>query len=193
MSSELDRSSLSSGDEPSGTNKKRKVPAFPVSHGRDQPIDDDEDVSQPSPASRLTARYHDGSTLAKAHLIKKGRFLRRKAALITLYLDAQSAVLADAAKLGSRPLFPDVPTFERLLPALEDVGVNEWAPDLPAWRSGNEEEMTKVKRPERWRAAFERRRRAVVDRKPVARGGWAPESSFEFENESNGESFRWRR
>jgi hypothetical protein len=154
-----------------------------------------------TPASRLAAQ-------------RRALFHKRKAGLVALYLDAQGAVDSSAAHLAalrsrssggapgaapttasgtststassSRPSLPDVSTFERLLPALEDVGV--WAPDAPGWREGDDAAQPVPRRSlERWRTGFATRKRARMERVPVVRGGWAPEGSFELEVPTEGE------
>lgn len=154
-----------------------------------------------TPASRLAAQ-------------RRALFHKRKAGLVALYLDAQGAVDSSAAHLAalrsrssggapgaaptsaigtspstassSRPSLPDVSTFERLLPALEDVGV--WAPDAPGWREGDDAAHPVPRRSlERWRTGFATRKRVRMERVPVVRGGWAPEGSFELEVPTEGE------
>ncbi|ORY35486.1 hypothetical protein BCR39DRAFT_591955 [Naematelia encephala] len=170
--------------------KKRKVPQFPHPTGRNEDVEgtrhgewvrQDPNAAPTFPINNRFAR----SKAAKAASFRKALFLRRKAALITLYLDAQSAVLAGTAKLGSNKLtLPDVPAFEKLIPSLEELGIGEWAPDKPGWRN-NWEEQKNISRPlEQWRTRYDMRRRIKAGRKPIERGGWAPEGSFEFEMSS---------
>jgi len=116
------------------------------------------------------------------------QFLRRKAALITLFLDATSAIknywkdekpgAAHTKSLVTK--LPEVESFEKLLPALEDVGVGEWPPDKPEWRNGYDDQAVK-RRLGVWRTKFAKRRKIREGRKEIMRGGWAPEGSFELE------------
>jgi hypothetical protein len=116
------------------------------------------------------------------------QFLRRKAALITLFLDATSAIKSywkDEKPGGAHTKslvtkLPEVDAFEKLLPALEDVGVGEWPPDKPEWRNGYDDQFTK-RRLGVWRTKFAKRRKIREGRKEIVRGGWAPEGSFELE------------
>jgi hypothetical protein len=126
---------------------------------------------------------------------RKLQFLRRKAALITLFLDATSAIKSywkdekssSTASISKNMLskLPEVDAFEKLLPALEDVGVGDWPADDPGWRSGVVDENT-VRRLGVWKASFAKRRKLREGRKVVQRGGWAPEGSFELEIPSKG-------
>ncbi|OCF31564.1 hypothetical protein I316_06763 [Kwoniella heveanensis BCC8398] len=141
---------------------------------------------------------------------RKRLFLRRKAAFITLYLDAHniinntlpapaSATAAKTSATGSNSnhnstsgssvqpnkakpsamngigKLPDVIEFEKLLPVLNDMGVECWSPDRPGWRDGDDKMQ-----PVRWRRT---KRTRAAHRKPVERKGWMPEGSFEFEME----------
>lgn len=195
------------------SSKKRKVPAFHVGPGRDGDFDDFPRSSSPVRHSEdraarpynLKYRFHR-SAEAIACSFRKAVFLRRKAALISLYLDAQSAILADSKKGGTTyrsklPLLPEVPAFEAMIPALEEIGLNDWAPDRPGWRNGWDDDRAamsetasaaaRVSRPaagDRWRTGYERRKRRIMNRKPIARGGWMPEGSFEFEMPCSGGS-----
>lgn len=116
------------------------------------------------------------------------QFLRRKAALITLFLDATSAIKnywKDEKNAGAHTKslvtkLPEVESFEKLLPALEDVGVGEWPPDKPEWRNGYDDQAAK-RRLGVWRTKFAKRRKIREGRKEILRGGWAPEGSFELE------------
>lgn len=118
------------------------------------------------------------------------QFLRRKAALITLFLDATSAIKQywkDEKSGGSHTIsknlvtkLPEVESFEKLLPNLEDVGVGEWPADKPEWRNGWDDQPSK-KRLGVWRTKFAKRRKIIEGRKEIVRGGWAPEGSFELE------------
>ena len=135
----------------------------------------------------------DHSREYRIGLWQRNRFLRRKAALITLYLDAQAIILAGTAKIAPKPNFPDVPAFEKLLPALEYVNVGEWAPDTIGWRDAPDETVAAAQaarqaRRDAWRTNLAKRKRDREARKPVVRGGWAPEGSFEFECECKSES-----
>ncbi|WVQ95029.1 hypothetical protein IAU59_002121 [Kwoniella sp. CBS 9459] len=131
---------------------------------------------------------------------RKGLFLRRKAAFITLYLDAHNVIKNSLSPNGttsagkSKPSagtssnigtttgsglngkFPDVSEFEKLLPVLDEIGLDAWSPDRPGWRDGDDK-----MEPVRWRRT--KRTRAAHHRKPVERKGWMPEGSFEFEVE----------
>jgi hypothetical protein len=148
---------------PGAGGKKRKVPAFPQVMGAEgtvfnQAYDDGDDtldkylnsdslVGRPSPlsdpsstvndqrngAKTVVTRYHRRNPTLQAQSFHKALFLRRKAALITLYLDAQNAILDGTIRLpkdDKNPL-PPVPDFEKLIPALEDLGLNGWAADQP--------------------------------------------------------------
>jgi hypothetical protein len=75
---------------------------------------------------------------------------------------------------------PEVDSFEKLLPSLEDIGVGDWPPDKPEWRNGWDEQATK-RRLGVWRTKFAKRRKIREGRKEIVRGGWAPEGSFELE------------
>jgi hypothetical protein len=177
---------------PGAGGKKRKVPAFPQASGPSgsdstNTSDDSAKGSQSStifPANVKLVR----SDAAKACSFKKALFLRRKAALVTLYLDAQTAV-SNATSKGkpTSANVPKVPDFEKLIPALEDLELGGWEPDNPGWRNGWVEAVTvKAKPLEGWRMGY-RQRKESSQRKAIARGGWAPEGSFEFEMASKGE------
>ncbi|TXT15619.1 hypothetical protein VHUM_00122 [Vanrija humicola] len=173
--------------EPGG--KKRKVPV-PLVPGSDAEFDTGRDGADRNPPR--SAREDDSSptvgvprrlarstgALLAAH--RRKLFKERKASLVALYLDAQGAV--EAAKPAAKATLPDVRAFERLLPALEDVGV--WSPDAAGWRDGadsSSDPPVPRRSLERWRTGFARRKRLRADRVPVARGGWAPEGSFELD------------
>ena len=166
---------------PGAGGKKRKVPAFAHSSGGQ-----DFDISTYQESMRpLAQRYRNYPCRAPAQkvcLLRKDLFLRRKAALITLYLDAQTAVLKGNARVAT---LPDVPTFERLIPALEDLGVTEWEPDQPGWRKNCIENPQRSQVLEHWKRPYETRRLKTL-KTPVVREGWAPEGSFEFEMDSKG-------
>ncbi|WVQ80229.1 hypothetical protein IAT38_002334 [Cryptococcus sp. DSM 104549] len=160
--------------------KKRKVPAFGQggkgTEATAVAVDDDDvdadDDKTPAPAFVLPHRF----PRTHAHSLcefRKGLFLRRKAAFIALYIDAQTAINASALK--SKSTLPDVTSFEKLLPSLEDVGVNSWTPDRPGWREDRAEEWPYSR--------LKRKRAAAAAVKKVERKGWAPEGSFEFEKE----------
>lgn len=184
---------------PGAGGKKRKVPAFAPS-GRNE----DEDPSYPSstkPQPQLfPLRYRSPrSKSATACSFRKALFLRRKAALITLYIDAQNAVIGGTAKLGPNGKSPlmDVPSFEKLMPSLEDLGMGDWPPDRPGWRTNWAEEnadnangatatLGRVKTLEQWRTKFDQRQKEEKARKQLVRGGWFPEGSFEYEQENAG-------
>lgn len=175
---------------PGAGGKKRKVPQFPmldrIEPSAASEIDESE-TADPTPPTTFPTNYRrPRSDAAKACSFRKARFLRRKAAVITLYLDVQSAIIAGNGKLlQTTPTFPDVPAFEKLLPSLEDFGVDDWPMDKPGWRN-NTGEIVNAKIPvaELWRTKFDERRRMTKARKPIVRGGWFPEGSFEFEMES---------
>ncbi|KAL0247126.1 hypothetical protein I308_104161 [Cryptococcus tetragattii IND107] len=76
------------------------------------------------------------------------------------------------SSLKHKSTLPDVTSFEKLLPSLEDVGVNSWTPDRSGWRED---------RAESWRIRCGRKKSGSTMR--VERKGWAPEGSFEFEME----------
>ena len=186
---------------PGAGGKKRKVPAYPQVGGKneDQEVAFDVEVtSQPIPKSTtFTPNFRLArSTSAKACSFRKALYLRRKAALITLYLDAQSATIAGSARAGShRPSLLEVSVFEKLIPSLEDLGIYDWAPDKPGWRNKWDDESGsgRVKTLEQWRTAFTERQKIKTSRKSVVRGGWAPEGSFEFEMDSKGKRSGGRR
>lgn len=174
--------------------KKRKVPAFTQTLGRQ---DDELSGSESDDGNQPTERQKSfpvscrspRSKAATACSFRKALFLRRKAALITLYIDAQNAISNGATQAGLKgPTgIMDVPSFERLMPALEDIGVCDWPPDRPTWRSRWEDSPTpKSKTLEQWRTGFDQRSRIKASRRPTVRGGWAPEGSFEFEMTSQG-------
>lgn len=193
--------------------KKRKVPHLARFVGRDlretgpSPSQDGQELSEsedeedadasapktyvPSTATLRSYRLAH-SPAANACSFRRALFLRRKAAMITLFLDAQTVISNSAIgfKNSKRPApaLPDVTGFEKLLPALEDVGVNDWAPDRPGWRSSAE--LDPQPRLVRWRAGAKRRR--LMQRPLVNRQGLAPEGSFEFEKECRGQSFARR-
>lgn len=171
--------------------KKRKVPAFTQTLGRSDEGPDTKITDHPYPQT-FPVRYRaPRSKAATACSFRKALFLRRKAALITLYIDAQNAVIAGTAKMGPNGKSPlmDVPSFEKLMPSLEDVGISDWPPDRPSWRTKWEETAPpRIKTLEQWKTKFAQRQRAEAARKPTVRGGWAPEGSFEFEKECEGGS-----
>lgn len=141
-----------------------------------------------SPAKSLATRTCD---------FRKLQFLRRKAALITLFLDATSAIKtywkdeksSSTANISKNLLskLPAVEAFEKLLPALEDVGVGDWPADRPGWRNGVDDTVTR-RRLGVWRTTFAKRRKVREERKEIIRGGWAPEGSFELDIQSKGQS-----
>lgn len=188
--------------------KKRKTPSSMQCGGRDEYSWDrhtnhtcahgqkDGDESE-SPFQRKNGKwvlnyYRARSRAAKAGSWRKALFLRRKAALITLFLDAQTAVTNELKKGVERSslILPEVAMFEQMLPSLENIAVGEWPMDNPGWRSGSDETgHAGAGALEHWRTGFEKRRRLMEGRKTVVRGGWAPEGSFEFEKRSEGESY----
>ena len=172
--------------------KKRKVPAIPTG-GQNEPLEPQvsaTDMNAGKPNLLSLKHRLARSTAARACSFRKALFLRRQAALIMLYLDAQSAIIAGSARLGPKQsALPLVPAFEKLIPSLEDIGVADWAPDKPGWR--NEDDGQGIIRPakslEAWRTLYAARRRERSLRRPVIRGGWAPEGSFEFDMGCKGE------
>ncbi|KAK8854731.1 hypothetical protein IAR55_003470 [Kwoniella newhampshirensis] len=159
-----------------GGGKKRKVPGVQFQSRRTTMDDYDDDVHDkptPSSSSFPLARRSPRSLARTLCEFRKGLFLRRKAAFISLYIDAQTAITSNTSSGRPKATLPDVSSFEKLLPSLEDVGVNAWMPDRPGWREG---------RAETWRVRKCRRQRGTT-RKPVERKGLAPEGSFEFEME----------
>lgn len=185
---------------PGAGGKKRKVPAYPQIIDRDGEIHGvkgfgviDDDNLNPHPPVLNRPRRSTRSRAAKACSFRKALFLRRKAALITLYLDAQSAIITGTARLlPHKGVIPEVPAFEKLIPSLEDVGVKHWAPDHPGWRN----DTTVDKSPQRktvCRTVLSARRRVRVSRMPIMRGGWAPEGSFEIDMNCKGEFLDWLR
>jgi hypothetical protein len=186
--------------------KKRKTPSSMQCGGRDEYSwdrhtnhicahghQDGEDESE-SPFQRKNGKwvlnyYRARSRAAKAGSWRKALFLRRKAALITLFLDAQTAVTNELKKGVERSslILPEVAMFEQMLPSLDNIGVGEWPMDNPGWRSGSDEQKSPAGALEYWRTGYEKRRRLLQERKVVVRGGWAPEGSFEFESRSEGE------
>ena len=168
---------------PGAGGKKRKIPAYP------QIVGQDEDDAAHSKYGRtvLTQNFRLArSRSAKACSFRKALFLRRKAALITLYLDAQSAISAGTDRVKhNTPALPEVAAFEKLLPALEDL--MNWAPDKPGWRNdGANQRSSQEKLLEDWRTSDTARRRIRTSRKPIIRGGWTPEGSFEFDIDCKG-------
>lgn len=172
--------------------------------------------------TRPTSVLSSTSTRTCDH--RKILFLRRKAALITLFLDATQAIksywkdaddklkssasataAAAATATASKALLsklPEVDAFEKLLPALEDIGPCDWPPDRPNWREGQagdggrEDQAEGQGESDRrtlglWRTRFAKRRKIMKGRKEVVRGGWAPEGSFEFERSSKGTPPLW--
>ena len=176
--------------------KKRKVPAFTQTLGRQDEIfgssrsDDEEDDIELEPAHFALLHRAPRSKAATACAFRKALFLRRKAALITLYIDAQNAITNGSVKPGTHglPHIMDIPTFEQLMPSLEDIDTTDWPPDKLNWRSRWEgQPATKTKTLEQWKTGFDQRLRKRSLHKPTVRGGWAPEGSFEFEMPSKGE------
>ncbi|WVR09533.1 hypothetical protein IAU60_006602 [Kwoniella sp. DSM 27419] len=112
-------------------------------------------------------------------------FMRRKAAFINLYLDAQQVDQAVANAKNGNPSTnrksgcPDVSEFEKLLPFLADLGAMNWPCDLPGWREG-ETQNVKVRKARRTRQGWG---------KAIERKGWTPEGSFEFEMASSASRF----
>ncbi|WWD19125.1 hypothetical protein CI109_103583 [Kwoniella shandongensis] len=160
--------------------KKRKVPGAQL-HVRDRSnmdtqeeddVDTINDTTITTTPTTFPLAVRSPRSLARNLCeFRKSLFLRRKAAFIALYIDAQTAI--NTSPLRSKSTLPDVSSFEKLLPSLEDIGVNAWMPDRPGWKEG---------RAQSWRTRRCRRRRGVM-RKPVERKGLAPEGSFEFEME----------
>ncbi|KAL7422421.1 hypothetical protein Q5752_003069 [Cryptotrichosporon argae] len=168
-----DRFEPSPDREPLGSGKKRRIPSVEDDEGALHDCRAGPDVVGVGSASAWPShvRFRAGaSTTVQAR--RKLLFLGRKAALMALYLDAQKAVAS--VQPGRASTLPDVKGFEKLLPALESVGVADWPMDR-AHDSGAHRRLGA------WRAAFERRRRERSARQPVVRGGWAPEGSFEVE------------
>ncbi|WVO14365.1 hypothetical protein L204_101998 [Cryptococcus depauperatus] len=130
--------------------KKRKVPAY----GQMKSAEQVNNAKWPALLSPLRQHSH-----------------RTRSHSLSLYIDAQTAI--NASSLKHKSTLPDVTSFEKLLPSLEDVGVNSWTPDRPGWRED---------KAELWRIRT-RRKKSFVSR--VERRGWAPEGSFEFEMESS--------
>jgi hypothetical protein len=203
------------GDVVDGTDRHANL--APVIYGRagEDGIDDRDDEGDDDQEGREDDRDGNGedeidaaesATLALQRQIRSQRrlrsiatqtcdfrrlqFLRRKAALITLFLDATSAIKQywkDEKSGGAHTIsknlvtkLPEVDSFEKLLPLLEDVGVGEWPADKPEWRNGWDDQPTK-KRLGVWRTKFAKRRKIIEGRKEIVRGGWAPEGSFELE------------
>ncbi|XAO26195.1 hypothetical protein I312_105029 [Cryptococcus bacillisporus CA1280] len=145
--------------------KKRKVPAY----GQVKSADEINDTKPSTPLFPLKHRFPRTPAYSLCEF-RKGLFLRRKAAFIALYIDAQTAI--NASSLKHKSTLPEVTSFEKLLPSLEDVGVNSWTPDRSGWRED---------RAESWRIRCGRKKSGSTMR--VERKGWAPEGSFEFEME----------
>lgn len=179
-----------------------------IQHRRNQqrPVESD---TPPIPGAfprkngRWTLSDAKRSPAAKACSWRKGLFLRRKAALITLFLDAQTAINQALNKPphgnanggggrdgngqgGGKPkvILPEVAVFEQMMPALEDIGVGQWPLDQPGWRTGVEVTDETRLQLEKWRKKYNRRSSVKNGRKKVVRGGWVPEGSFEFEMSS---------
>jgi len=190
---------------PSAGGKKRKVPAFAVAHQldvADPQGDATRSTAKPVSAPPKTAQWFSPrSPSLRAQMANKTLFLQRKAALITLYLDAQHAVIQGLIRPGvTKPSIPDIPDFERLLPSLQDLGVGDWQPDNPGWRSMSEIDYEGRDKlgfgigikgirwtgKEKWKCQFEKRKRAVHERKEIIRGGWMPEQSFELDIPTKG-------
>lgn len=148
--------------------KKRKVPAY----GQVKSADEINDTKPSAPLFPLKHRFPRTPAYSLCEF-RKGLFLRRKAAFIALYIDAQTAI--NVSSLKHKSTLPDVTSFEKLLPSLEDVGVNSWTPDRSGWRED---------RAESWRIRCGRKKSGSTMR--VERKGWAPEGSFEFEMECQG-------
>lgn len=211
------------GDVKDGTHRHKNLAA--IIPGQTRPrAESDDDEGSPGDYRTAPSTGDDGiddlDNEATAKLIKlhrklrpsatqtcefrKLQFLRRKAALITLFLDATSAIKTywtDEKSLSSNNIsknllskLPEVEAFEKLLPALEDVGVGDWPADKPTWRKGtdiadendDDEREAAKRRLGVWRAKFAKRQKVRETRKEVIRGGWAPEGSFEFERSSKG-------
>lgn len=200
------------GEEDGGEDRADADGGLRERYGRDQTVDDERaytntenpsahDKASPTTASTsTTARWGQGRLLKSPATqlceFRKLLFLRRKAALITLFLDATSAIKSywkdekstSTANMSKNLLskLPEVDSFEKLLPALEDVGVGGWPPDHAGWRAG-EDATPSHKKYGAWKGKFAKRRRLKEGRKEIVRGGWAPEGSFEFERPSRGE------
>ena len=209
------------GDEDGQNRLDGDEGGFRERYGRDQDDDDERAYTKVHEGSDPNHPTHPSQVMANANgngngsgrypplprLLKppatqtcefrKLLFLRRKAALITLFLDATSAIKsywkdeksASTANMSKNLLskLPEVDSFEKLLPALEDVGVGGWPPDQPDWRAG-EEGKEAFKKYGSWRGRFAKRTRTKEGRREIVRGGWAPEGSFEFERPSSGRS-----
>jgi hypothetical protein len=177
MGGEQDHSGSLSGGDDVEPNKKRKVPASLVTAESDRSGDSTRDA--PKAARRRQSAVYN------AHLFHKALFLQRKASFLTLFTDATHAVKAGAK--AEHVAFPELAVLERLLLSLQYVGVGDWLPDKSSWRSGMDEPSPTVPRcGEKWRKAFEQRRRRQGA--PLAPLGHVPEANFEFEIHSNGES-----
>lgn len=188
-------------------------------HDEREEADDDDgnDGHDPSGFVRKNGKwvlnfYRARSPAAKANAWRQAMYTRRKTELITLFLDAQTAVTNELKKGVERHslILPEVKAFEQMLPSLETVAVGHWPMDKPGWRSGpsvvtpsvtvgTDDKAVEAKdqavgtgvRPvalEAWRLGYVKRRRTSQGRKAVLRGGWAPEGSFEFERRSEGEA-----
>lgn len=180
---------------PGAGGKKRKVPAFgPIGRQEDHQFPHDNIPANDSTPRIYPVRYRNPrSTAATNCSFRKALYLRRKAALITLYIDAQNAIISGATKLGPNGESPlmDVPAFEKLMLALEDMGMSDWPPDKPSWRTNwDDSGVARPKTLEQWRTKFDQRVKARAAIKPMVRGGWAPEGSFEFEMRNSGTSWR---
>lgn len=182
---------------PGAGGKKRKVPAFgPLGRQDDHQFPRDSNSTSNTNGTgtdqpkTFPVRYRTPASAAATNCsFRKALYLRRKAALITLYIDAQNAIISGATKLGPNGESPlmDVPAFEKLMLALEDMGMTDWPPDKPSWRTNWDDSGSgKPKTLEQWRAKFDQRLKARAAIKPMKRGGWAPEGSFEFEMRNSG-------
>lgn len=178
MGGEQDHSGSLSGGDDVEPNKKRKVPESLVTAESDRTCDSTRH------AANAAHRHRRQSAVHNAQLFHKALFLQRKAAFLTLFIDATHAVKAGAK--AEHVVFPELAVLERLLLSLQYVGVGDWLPDKSSWRSGVDEPRPTVPRKgEKWRKTFEQRRRRQGA--PLAPLGHAPEGNFEFEFHSNGE------
>jgi hypothetical protein len=176
---------------PGAGGKKRKVPTFQPPGDSDRTHRQVSSSSSDSPKTFHVPNHSPRSLASNNCSFRKALYLRRKAALITLYIDAQNAIISGATKLGPNGESPlmDVPAFEKLMLSLEDLGISDWPPDRPGWRTHWPEEGAKsrIKSLEQWRAGFEQKKQRKASFKPITNAGWFPEGSFEFEVPSKGQ------
>ncbi len=140
------------------------------------------------------------TSIRRAVAFEKRLLKARKAQILGLHADAEACITASKQKLSTVPTKEEL---EELAEALEYAGVTAWEGDRVGigagiWEGqgvrprGAEGELAPGEdKGIRWK----RRGRALerwkwLNRKPIKRGGWVPEGSFEYEMKSPG-GFGW--